>query len=136
MDTDPLENTSSFCGKSQMGCLCSAAAGEECLLSEAKSSGVMICVLSGELAAAPTIAAESLARVLIRFAQGRQSGTFSQIALTPAMSGMAKNKPGRPHSRSQNKHAKMTVVAFSSMLRPIKTGTIRNSVSAVARKNP
>src|SRR5262249_11433240 len=61
---------------------------------------------------------------LIRLAQGFQPGTWSQIALTAAISGIARNSPGMPQTSSQNRHASMTVVALRSRLRPRTDGTI------------
>src|SRR2546426_10553895 len=93
------------------------------LVTPSASSGVKICVGS-EARERYLVESGSAVRVLIKLAQGCQSGTFSQIALIPAINGIAKNKPGRPQSSSQNKHARITVVALSSMLRPMTTGTI------------
>ena len=51
--------------------------------------------------------------VLIRLAHGCQLGTFVQMALMAAISGIARNRPGSPHTKSQNKHANITVLGIS-----------------------
>src|SRR5262249_40672276 len=86
----------------------------------------------GELASTIRTAAGSLRNsgvgsgcsVLIKLAHGCQSGTWLHTALIAAISGIARNSPGGPQTRSQNKHASSTVVAFSCIGRPITAGTI------------
>jgi hypothetical protein len=91
------------------------------------SSGVITWVSSSSSSSGndgiPRRAAGS-SRVPMRLAQGCQSGTWVQIALSPAISGMARNRPAGPQTNSQNRQASITVVAFSSMLRPMTTGTM------------
>ena len=53
-----------------------------------------------------------------------QAGRVQQTARMPAISGIARNRPGMPQTSSQNRHASITVVAFRSMLRPMTSGTI------------
>ncbi len=92
-------------------------------------NGSMTTVRSGSswivLGIGPAAGDRSASVALIRLAHGCQPGTCSQIDLIAAISGIARNSPGVPHTRSQNRHASMTVVAFRSMCRPMTSGTIR-----------
>src|SRR6185369_3664987 len=91
--------------------------------------GLITTVFSGSATVSGTdggtaaIASGDTLRALIRLAHGSQPGTCSQIAFIAALSGIARNQPGTPQTNSQQMQASMTVVAFKSMCRPIKSGT-------------